>query len=111
LAGSNNTFGANAGTTLTPVNTSYATASGFVTTGINGNVGNTSTNGNVAVVEAGTLSAIRMTFGPGPNDLFGQNQRFGLTNITITDLVATPEPGTAALTGVGLLGAVRVVAP
>ena len=97
-------LGANAGTTLTPVNTGYATVSGMVTTGVNGNVVNTSNLGNVAVAEAGTLNAIRMTFGPGPSDQFGQNQRFGLTNIAISDVeLLTPEPGTNVLLGAGLL--------
>jgi hypothetical protein len=87
-------IGANAGSTLTPTNTSYATVSGLATTGINGNVANNSTNGNVAVAEAGILNSIRLTFGPGPNDQFGQNQRFGMTNITISDVIVNPEPAT-----------------
>jgi len=81
------------------------TVSGSTLLGKKGNVGNTSTNGNVNISDVSSLVVprIKVTFGPGPNDQFGNNQRFGFSNITIQQLnLAVPEPETYIYTGIGL---------
>jgi hypothetical protein len=92
------------GYTLTALDTTTVSITGQTALGLNGNITNGNTNGNVNVTQSGTVSTISMTFGPGPNDQFGNNQRFGLTNISIPNVLATPEPPALAMLGLGLLG-------
>lgn len=94
--------------TLTPVNTATVSVSGKVLTANRGNIANNSALANVLVAESVNVGAIWVAFGPATGDLFGGNQRFGFSNITMTD-IATPEPGTGMLMVIGIIaGAARV---
>lgn len=93
------------GFNFTPVNPARYTVSGNQITAVIGpNIGNNSNQANVNVAHAGSSSSIRYTYGPGPFDLLGQNQRHGISNITIQSLVAIPEPGVANLMFLACVG-------
>jgi hypothetical protein len=91
----------NGGSTLTAVNPSFVQIAGLVATGFQGNAANNSTNGNVRVSTPGTFLSLNMTYGPAPGDGLGSNQRFGLSEIVVNQIV-TPEPGAWVLMGTGL---------
>lgn len=96
----------NAGSTLTSVNPAFNTVTALTVLGMDGNVANDSTNGNVNVSTPGTVSSITFTYGPGPSDGFDQNQRIGISNIVIQDVTSAasaPEPGSRLLMGSGLI--------
>lgn len=87
--------------TYTPVSTATVTVTGDVLVANRGNIANNSNLANVLVNEVGPVNSIRVTFGPATGDLFGNNQRFGFSNITMTD-IATPEPGTGVMAVLGV---------
>ncbi len=86
------------GITFTPVDPARYSINGNQITAVLGpNIGNNSPDANVNVQLAGASEYIRYTYGPGLFDLLGQNQRHGISNITIQSIVAIPEPGVANL--------------
>ncbi|MBI1375119.1 MAG: hypothetical protein GC159_20565 [Phycisphaera sp.] len=86
---------------MTSVNTSYTQVTGNQVQGINdNNVPNNSSNGNVNVTLTGTMNQIVYTYGPGSEDGLEQNQRVGLSNITIASVNTVPEPGATAMLSV-----------
>ncbi len=85
------------GISYTPVvPTRYQIAGNQITAVLGPNIANASTAANVNVAMTGIASTIRYAYGPGPLDQLGQNQRHGISNITIQAL-AIPEPGSACL--------------
>jgi hypothetical protein len=93
------------GYNFTPVNPARYNVSGNQITAVIGpNIGNNSNQANVNVANSGSASNIRYTYGPGPFDLLGQNQRHGISNITIQSIVAIPEPGMTALVFLAFAG-------
>lgn len=96
------------GATLTSVNPAFTSVTGSTVLGIGGNVPSTLNSGNVNVSISSIISAITMTYGPGPVDGFGSNQLIGISNISIVSaLLDVPEPSTVVflITGVVLVAA------
>ena len=96
------------GYVFTPVApTRYSISGNQITAVLGPNIANGSTAANVNVALSGITSSIRYAYGPGPFDQLGQNQRHGISNITIQAL-AIPEPGMACLGSLAAIAAALV---
>lgn len=90
-----------ASVSMTAVNPAFTQVTGNTALGMDGNVPNGSTSANVNVTTGGVISSMDYTYGPGLGDQFGQNQRHGISIITMDAVV--PEPSTWALLSMAAL--------